>query len=234
MSILKQSQSLVQLGKQRALLPFPATFAQVQQTRSAHKLVEIELQEDVLALGRQGDRLPVAPGRARTLFAARRALYVVKGRPVSPLRDIILKQASLEERERLLRSKFRSANAAASSSSSQPLDPHAAARKADLDLQSAILLVPSPLVFPRKLLHATEQGAQAPSGSEIFGSVSSNDVHKALRSFGIEFKESNGAFVEAEGVEKGKIKTTGEFSFTIQLKALEKSVDVFVNVVQEA
>lgn len=95
-----------------------------QQRRSAHKLVEVELIKDVLGVGvvgtslcsahasigitnadcgPVGDRLPLSPGFVRNrLLPLGQALLIVKGKPASPLRDMM-------KRERIasmLRAKF--------------------------------------------------------------------------------------------------------------------------------
>lgn len=44
-------------------------------------------------LTRAGDRMPVSPGQARNLLVPRRlALYVVNGKAVSPMRDMISRE----------------------------------------------------------------------------------------------------------------------------------------------
>ncbi|KAK4700505.1 hypothetical protein P7C70_g5744, partial [Phenoliferia sp. Uapishka_3] len=205
-------------------------------TRQAHKLVEVELQDEILGLGIRGDRVPVAPGRARTLQKDRRAFYVVKGLAVSPMRDLLRKVSRMEsaqaERDRLLRESLAPVEPAVE------VDPQEALRTLEIDLRTALSLVPTPLSFHRRLIHAPtslpgQQPSPTPANSEIFGSVSVLDVITSLREFGVVVDEAQAAFEEGMGVEKGRLKATGRFEFVVQLKALGEKTGIEVEVVRE-
>ncbi|KAL8287107.1 hypothetical protein RQP46_004113 [Phenoliferia psychrophenolica] len=214
------------------------------QVRLAHKLVEVELRQPVLGLGSPGDRIPVAPGRARSLFKELRALYVVKGRVISPMRDLLRRADSQAERQRIRDSKARGeVQPALAQDPVDEVDPRVAALASETDLRTALSLVPTPLVFHRRLIHSpspppTLLPGQQPStpietSSEIFGSVSVLDVINHLREFGVVVDEANAAFEEGTGVEKARLKATGVYSFVVQFKALGESTAVQVEVLRE-
>ncbi|ORY82305.1 hypothetical protein BCR35DRAFT_303679 [Leucosporidium creatinivorum] len=200
-----------------------AACCQVVQRRSAHKLVEIELLSDVPSLGRRGERLPVSPGRARNqLIPQGLGLYVVAGRGVSPLRDMQRREEQQRARgvlgavgaSKVVDGIASSAEAAAAESLSH-----------DSSLLTALQLLPQPLTFTR-LTTAT-------TNADLFGSVSASDVLTELKEFGIRVEEGNAAFGEKEGVEKGRVKSLGDFVFNVQLKALGEEFPIAVKVLKE-
>lgn len=85
-------------------------------------------------------------------------------------------------------------------------------REHDTTLLSALSLLPQPLSFSRLTTSST--------AGDLFGSVSASDVLAELKEFGIRVEESNAGFEEKEGVEKGRVKSLGEFVCEFALFAL--------------
>ncbi|GAA5855808.1 hypothetical protein JCM8547_000364 [Rhodosporidiobolus lusitaniae] len=201
---------------------------QQSQRRHAHKLVEVELTTDVPSLGRRGDRLPVAPGIARNrLIPGGQALYVVAGQAHSPLQRMFRKEAERAGGLASIMAKQREQEAEARAKRvldelTGAADPHAAARKAELSLLDNLSGLPQPLTFSRL--------TTSPTSSDLFGSVSAVDVISLLREKDIHLDASQAAFVEQKGVEKGRVKVLGEFTFAVQMKVLEREYPVQVKV----
>ncbi|KAI5477106.1 hypothetical protein MNV49_006834 [Pseudohyphozyma bogoriensis] len=190
--------------------------------RLAHKMVEVELTQDDPRLGQLGERVIVAPGRARSMYLRKQALYVVRGKSVSPLRDLLAAGAPLTGASAFKAAQM--AQAIREPKSSIDIDAAQAAEEANL---LALSLVPS-LTFPRRLIDPSSTSAS----SEIFGSVSSSDIAAALKEFGFVL-ENTGAFEEVSGVENGRVKATGSYTYLIPFKALGKSHPLTVEVVRE-
>ncbi|GAA5873984.1 hypothetical protein JCM1840_006110 [Sporobolomyces johnsonii] len=214
----------------RALPAQPACSACRVQRRSAHKLVEIELTTDVPTLGRRGDRLPISPGRARNqLIPQGQALYVVRGKAVSALADMMRKDmawkkdlTSVLAKRREKEAKERARRVLEGLSEAADEGPQAALRAAEETLRSALELLPQPVSFTRRTTSATS--------SDLFGSVSVADVVAALREGDVRVEESACAFAKQDGVENGRIKKVGTFEFLIQFRALKEPYRLRVEV----
>jgi ribosomal protein L9 len=94
----------------------------------------------------------------------------------------------------------------------QAEDPLAQASDAEQSLLSALSLLPLPLTFHR-LTNA--------SSNDLFGSVSIGDVVAAAKEFGVRIEETQGAFEEKDGVEKGRVKSLGEFTCEFSFGVIE-------------
>ncbi|GAA6011326.1 hypothetical protein JCM10207_008301 [Rhodosporidiobolus poonsookiae] len=204
------------------------------QKRYAHKLVEVELIQDVPALGLRGTRLPVSPGTARNrLIPNNQALYVGRdGQVVAPLRRLLRKEAERAGglAELLAKERKREAERRAKAvldGLSGAADPHAAAREAEQTLHGALALLPSPALTFSRL-------TTSPTSSDLFGSVSSADVVSALKEqHALSVDAAHGVFVEGEeGVEKGRVKQIGEFTFVVGLKTIGRDYPIRVRVVR--
>ncbi|GJN87336.1 hypothetical protein Rhopal_000285-T1 [Rhodotorula paludigena] len=207
--------------------------------RSAHRLVQVQLTDDVPALGPRGAIVALSPGLARNrLVPAGLALYVDRtGKGVSAARD--MERVALEKakglagvlaRQREQERARRAKQVLDEMSGAVAEDPLARARATEQALADSLAtLVPStsPLSFTRL--------TNSPTSSDLFGSVSAADVFAALRDRGVQgVAEGMGAFAEGqEGVLNGRIKRTGEFAFEVELKALEQKVRVPIEVVRD-
>ncbi|KAK4058337.1 hypothetical protein OIO90_000495 [Microbotryomycetes sp. JL221] len=181
-------------------------------------MVEVQLLENVPSLGRQGDIVIVAPGRARnSLIPSGLGLYVANGKAVSPLRSMLEREEQQAAR-RLTSAKVVTARDILDSISNEK--PQPSSEEATL---AALALLPQPLAFKRRS-HASD---------ELFGSVSVQDVLAEVREFGLRLEESQCSFVESAGVEKGRIKRVGDYILEIQLKTPAKTQFVDVKVVAE-
>ncbi|BGP14501.1 hypothetical protein JCM10213_003087 [Rhodosporidiobolus nylandii] len=199
------------------------------QRRYAHKLVEVELTTDVPALGRRGQRVPVAPGIARNrLVPGGQALYVGRsGEAVSPLQRMLRKEALRAGglQAVLARQRARDAERRAKQvldELSGAVDPHAAARSAEQAVFSALALLEQPLPFTRL--------TTSPTSSDLFGSVSAADVIGLLREKDVHVEAGQGAFVEQDGVEKGRVKQLGDFTFEVVFKTLDRAYPLKIQV----
>ncbi|KAK4050076.1 hypothetical protein OIV83_003646 [Microbotryomycetes sp. JL201] len=188
--------------------------------RAAHKLVEVQLLKDVPALGRQGDIVIVAPGRARnTLIPRGLGLYIAGGKAVSPLRSMLDRQAQIAI-SRQAQDKIITARDVVDSLSNNNEPELQSSEQAIL---AALSLLPQPLTFKRRT-HASD---------ELFGSVSVQDVLANVRDFGLRLDEAACSFVESAGIEKGRIKRIGDYIFEIQVKGTDKTQLIDVKVVAE-
>ncbi|BGP46644.1 hypothetical protein JCM10450v2_002492 [Rhodotorula kratochvilovae] len=209
------------------------------QRRAAHKLVAIQLTEDVPALGSRGQVVAASPGLARNrLVPAGLALYVGRdGKAVSILGDMERRAAAHERGLQGVLAKRREAEREARARkvldelsgavAEDPLEPARAGERAlETSLSSAVSPA-APLVFTRL--------TTSPTSSDLFGSVSVSDVLAVLRDRGVQgLHEGMGAFAEGQdGVQNGRVKRIGAFVFEVELKALGKKVPVIVEVGRE-
>ncbi|GAA5967014.1 hypothetical protein JCM11641_000415 [Rhodosporidiobolus odoratus] len=200
------------------------------QKRYAHKLIEIELIADVPSLGRRGQRLPVSPGTARNhLLPNRLALYVDRhGVAVSPLQRMLRKEAERAGGLQAVLAKQRAKEAERKAQrvldemSGAVNDPQAAARSAEQTLYASLTLLDQPLPFNRL--------TTSPTSVDLFGSVSAADVLAALKEREVHLEAGQGAFAEQEGVEKGRVKRLGEFTFEVQFKVLGREYPLQIRV----
>ncbi|BGP23439.1 ribosomal protein L9 family protein [Rhodotorula toruloides] len=208
------------------------------QQRSAHKLVQVKLLEDLPGRGVKGSTIIVSPGFARnTLIPKRKALYVNRhGEVVSPLRDILRQNAEKllllndglrrEEEQR----KDREAKAALEqmsrvATSARRTDQQAALREAEKTRLARLARTPA-VLFSRLTI--------SPTSSDLFGSVSTGDVLSELRERGFQdFSHLRTAFREEEGIVNGRIKATGTFDFVISSRNFDEEAVVKVTVAKD-
>ncbi|BGO90265.1 hypothetical protein NBRC10512_004785 [Rhodotorula toruloides] len=205
------------------------------QQRSAHKLVQVKLLEDLPGRGTKGSVVIVSPGYARNiLIPNRKALYVNRnGEAVSPLRTILrlnaekLLQLNHDLRAEEEQRKEREAKAALEqmsrdATSARRLDEQAALHQADKTRLAELARAP-PILFTRLTI--------SPTSSDLFGSVSTADVVAELRELGFQdFSHMRTAFREHEGIVNGRIKATGTFEFVVSSRTFDEEAVVKVKV----
>ncbi|GAA5905267.1 bL9 family ribosomal protein [Sporobolomyces salmoneus] len=204
----------------------PACSACQVQRRFAHKLVEVELTADVPSLGLRGARVPVSRGMARNqLIPLGYALLIgTDGKPVSAVNAMTRKSLEVQkglrgEREADRQSRANKALNRLEQSVEDPL------RIAEQSLLDSLSTIPQPLEFSRLTTSSTS--------SDLFGSVSVQDVITALRERDIKIEDGMGSFGESEGIEKGRVKKTGTFDFVINFRSLDQSYPLQIRVDKE-
>ncbi|GAA5843029.1 hypothetical protein JCM3766R1_001668 [Sporobolomyces carnicolor] len=201
----------------------PACSACHSQRRLAHKLVEVQLVQDVPSLGLRGQRVPVSRGLARNQLVPLGFAHLIgtDGKPVSV---------------DLSRRKAASASALAARSSPTTTkklldqlgqsveDP---ARIAEQNLLDSLAAVAHPISFSRLTTSSTSH--------DLFGSVSVSDVAQLLRDkHNVKlFEDGMGHFGDRDGVEKGRVKKTGTFDFVINLRTLGQTYTLPIQVDRE-
>ncbi|KAM0788241.1 hypothetical protein ACM66B_001393 [Microbotryomycetes sp. NB124-2] len=213
-------QAAVRPSVARSLGSTTCRACQFEQRRAAHKLVEVQLIKDVPSLGRQGDVVIVAPGRARnSLIPQGLGLYIAGGKPVSPLRAMLDRQSQLAFTRQAQDEVVTARDIADALSGDSEPEP----QSSEQAVLQALSLLPQPLTFKRRT-HAS---------NELFGSVSVQDVLAEVREFGLRLDEAACSFIESAGIEKGRIKRIGDYIFEIQLKGLDKTQLIDIKVTAE-
>ncbi|GAA5822492.1 hypothetical protein JCM5353_000528 [Sporobolomyces roseus] len=209
----------------------PACSACQVQKRLAHKLVEVQLTADVPSLGLCGARIPVSRGLARNqLVPSGVALLIgTDGHPVSAMNAMSRKSLEVQkglrgemEKKRELERQQR-ANKVLQGLEEAVEDP---ARIAEQSLLDSLSTVSQPLEFARLTTSSTS--------SDLFGSVSVQDVLAALRERDVRIEDGLGAFGESDGVERGRVKKTGTFDFIVNFRSLDQTYPLQIRVVKES
>ncbi|GAA6060252.1 hypothetical protein JCM10212_003492 [Sporobolomyces blumeae] len=211
----------------RRVVAQPACSACQVQRRFAHKLVEVELLTDYPALGLRGTRHPVSRGLARNQLVPLGVAYLIgtDGNPVSAVRDMKRKGidgSRFGVARDLERERRDQANKVLQGLQDAVEDP---ARTVEQTLLASLSSVAQPLVFSRLTTSSTS--------SDLFGSVSVQDVVHELRERDVRIEDAAGAFEAGDGVEKGRVKKTGTFNFLVHFRALDQTYPLKVQVVEE-
>jgi len=198
--------------------------------------LEIELLKSIPNLGSPGQRVVVAPGYMRNhLYPKRLAMYVVRGRAMALDGQLRAKPTSIGSALSGSNPFELAADAHAPATSERAKQRESAALLELTQAQLADELARLPtLVFARRTAGKTA----------LHGSVSPQDIVSRLQELGVQVTELDGAFVPAGaraqkgakadegGIEKGRIKSVGEYIFNVKLQKVTAPVRVKVEAEQ--
>lgn len=223
--------------------------------RSAHKMVQVKLLEDLPGHGTKGSVVIVSPGWARnTLVPKRKALYVNRrGEGVSPMQTMLrlnaekmlklnddLRREEEQRKEREAKAALEQMSRKATSEvRPDPTLPQIQAHvcycmsQKRVDEQAALRKAEKARLaeLARTPAIILSRLTISPTSSDLFGSVSVSDVLNELRDRGFQdLAQMRTAFGEHEGIVNGRIKTTGTFDFLVSSKVFKEQAVIKVKV----